>query len=93
MITLSRKRFKLRGLSGLLLVATGFWLAYVFRVASLWPEGTKAVMQVLANFAAIGGVAIFASYYKQVEFSQMKPTLVQMSTLLAALLLFKLLGA
>ena len=55
-------RFKMRGLIGLSLIASGISLAIIFNKDSLWANGTKGLMLACAYFCGIGSSALLTSY-------------------------------
>ena len=83
-------RFKLRGLTGVLLIAFGIGLAFVFNKSSDWPAHVKTLALAAAYCTGIGGVPLVESYVKQREFSQMKSSLKAVGLLLALMLLLNL---
>ena len=83
-------RFKLRGLTGVLLIAAGIALALTFRKSSVWPADTKTLAIALAYGAAIGGAGLFSSYVHQLEFKQMKSSLMGLAVLLFTMLILNL---
>jgi hypothetical protein len=90
MTTTTKSQFAGRGIMGVLSLMTGIWIAMTFKESSNWPVSTKAVMIAIAYCAAIGGVALFGSYYKQAEFKQLKASLLPMAVVLATLVLIQL---
>ncbi|MBF9239716.1 hypothetical protein I2I05_20150 [Hymenobacter sp. BT683] len=89
-LTGTTSRFKLRGLSGIVLIALGIGLACTFNKTSDWPAEMKTVAIATAYFAAVGGAALFSSFTHQLEFKQMKTNLLGMAGFLFMLLLLKL---
>jgi hypothetical protein len=82
--------FALRGVLGVLSLLAGIGLALTFQEGSEWAPNVKTIMVAFAYCAAIGGVALFSSYYQQATFKQLKSSLLPMAVLLATLLLFQL---
>ena len=90
MLTESTSRFKVRGLLGVVLIASGLGLALVFKKGSNWPAEAKTLALAAAYCAAIGGAGFFSSYVHQLEFKQMQSTLMGLAVLLFTMLLLNL---
>jgi hypothetical protein len=84
--------FVKRGLSGLLLIATGIALSFFFRNSSLWSADVKRIVYPVALVLAMGGTNVLASYVQQRPFSAMRTELLSSAAMLATLLLLGLIG-
>ena len=90
MLTESTSRFKMRGLLGVVLIASGIGLALVFKKGSNWPAEAKTLALAAAYCVAIGGAGLFSNCVYQLEFKQMKSTLMGLAVLLFTMLLLNL---
>ena len=90
MLTESTSRFKMRGLLGVVLIASGIGLALVFKKGSNWPTEAKTLALAAAYCAAIGGAGLFSCCVQQLEFNQMQSTLIGLAVLLFTMLLLNL---
>ena len=90
MLATTKTRSALRGLTGVLAMGVGLYLALTFKESSPWPAHLQALMMAVAYTAAIGGVALFSSYYQQASFKQMRSMLVPMAVVLGTFLLIQL---
>ncbi len=67
--------FASRGLTGLLLIASGLIMCFVFRQRSAWGPEAKQLMFPLALVLAVGGGNLLSSYVQQLPFKAMKTEL------------------
>ena len=78
--------FAQRGLPGLLLIAAGLIMCFVFRRSSAWGPEVKQLLFPLALVLAIGGSNLLSSYVQQRSFKTMKTELLASAVGVATLL-------
>jgi hypothetical protein len=82
--------FVKRGLTGLLLIATGITLSIVFNRHSSYADEVKHLTYPFAVLLAVGGSCLLSSYVQQRSFKSMKTELLAAGVLLATLVLLSL---
>ena len=79
--------FARRGLTGLLLIAAGLTMCFVFRRSSAWGLEVQQLLFPLALVLAVGGGNLLSSYMQQRSFKAMKTELLASAVIVGTLLL------
>jgi len=85
--------FAKRGLTGLLLIATGLLLCFVFNAHSQWPAEVKKPAFPVSLVLLLAGANLLSSYVQQRPFKAMKNELMASVGMVAAFLVAGWLGA